>query len=136
MNKAIQSALILAADFVVLAVTLVIFFVGFGFYEKTAIDYVGLGFVVFSELAFFIGAHATGRVQYNRVFVRVGVIATLSVYWVITTLISILYKPIFGHNVNGLVTVQVVVLALAALITIGIFSFSLRLKSIKEKTKD
>ncbi|MDR3643814.1 MAG: hypothetical protein P4M02_01920 [Clostridia bacterium] len=48
----------------------------------------------------------------------------------VTTLISAFYKPLLGQNVNGLITAQVIVIAVAALAVIGVVMMSSRMAGI------
>ncbi len=105
---------------VVLLATLIVFFVGFGFNKKSSVDYAALIFVLVSEVSLFLGTALACISSRNKLFVRAGVFSTLSLYWLITTLISIFYKSIFGQGLNGLITIQIIVFALAAIIITGI----------------
>lgn len=125
MNKSSQLILMIIADIIVLAVTLIIFFVGFGF-NKTNYDYIAFLFVVLSELMLFVGSAIVSRNTLNSLFLRSGVLTTLSLYWMATTAFSLLHKFVFGQNIASLVVTQVIVLAIAALTVIAIVSFYLR----------
>ena len=135
MKKWLQLLLLALTGIVILAVTLVVFFVGFWYSKKTGIDYLALAFVLIAEAALFVGVGMAVTNSRDRVFARAGVISTLGLYWLVTTLISILYKPIFGQDYNGLVTVQVIVMALALLAVIAIAAVSLAFRSRDEKEK-
>ncbi|MDR3643813.1 MAG: hypothetical protein P4M02_01915 [Clostridia bacterium] len=82
MKKGIQLLLMALAGVIVLAVTLVVFFVGFISFRKAEIDYVALTFVLVSELLFFIGAALLAGTSQNKVFTRSGVMTALALYWV------------------------------------------------------
>lgn len=124
LNKASQLLLMIIADIIVLAVTLIIFFVGFGF-NKTNFDYIALLFVLLSELLLFAGSAVVSRNVFNSVFLRSGVLTTLSLYWIAATAFSLLHRFVFGQNMSSLVVTQVIVLAIAALTVIGIVSYHL-----------
>jgi len=124
LNKASQLLLMIIADIIVLAVTLIIFFVGFGF-SKTSFDYIALLFVLLSEVMLFAGSTVVSRNVFNSVFLRSGVLTTLSLYWIAATAFSLLHKFVFGQNITSLVVTQVIVLAIAALTVIGIVAYYL-----------
>lgn len=132
-NKALQIVLFLLADLIILSVTLIVFFIGFGNAPRMPVDYAALTFVLISEGMLFIGAALSWQIKFHRIFFRSGTITILTLYWVAATLISIFHKLLFRQNINGLITTQSIVLAIALLALIGVFSFSARLKGIQER---
>ncbi|WP_411677498.1 hypothetical protein [Caproicibacter sp.] len=112
--------ILLALACIVLFVTLIVFFVGFGFSQKSLIDYVALTFVLISEVSFFIGTAPANKTNKNKLPLTAGVSTTLGIYWLTSILVSVFYKPLFGVGLNGLITTQVIVMALAAVAVIGI----------------
>lgn len=117
MSKTVRYVLLTG---IILIVTLTVFFVGFGFSQKSLIDYVALIFVLISEGSFLAGIVLANKANQNKLFLKAGISSTLGIYWLISTLVSIFFKPMFGQNLNGLITTQVIVMALAAIAVLGI----------------
>jgi signal transduction histidine kinase len=134
LSKTVRYRLLALIGMIVLFTTLTVFFVGFSSSQKSLIDYVALMFVLISEVSFFIGTALANKTNPNKLFLTAGIFSTLGIYWLISTLVSIFYQPLFGQNLNGLITTQVIVMALAAIAVLGISlaSSTLSGKSSKE----
>lgn len=121
---------------IIMTVTLIVFFIGFGNDSKSAIDWFALAFILFSEIALFTCIIITSRVKSstNQVIVGVGVISTLFIYWLAATIVSILGKGIFKTNLGGFVTTQILLMSAAAIASILLYMLSTRVKANDEKT--
>lgn len=123
------------ADVIILFVTLIVFFVGLP-YPKTVVDITSLLFVLLSEAALFCGTALVGSVVKNKVFITAGVTTSLVLYWLITVLAALLFKPVFGSHTGGLIAVMVVVAALALLAVIAILLSGNRLPDDQGNAQD
>lgn len=116
---------------IILAITLVFFFVGFSQNERTIFDYTGLVFVLISECALFTGLIllSINNTYMKTAFVRAGMITTLSGYWILTTLIFLCFKRIFTDNLGAFITTQIIIMGIAAIICISLFVASSNVQS-------
>ncbi|MBB6217685.1 hypothetical protein HNQ80_003808 [Anaerosolibacter carboniphilus] len=116
---------------IILAITLVFFFVGFSQNERTIFDYTGLVFVLISEFALFTGLIllSINNIYMKTAFVRAGMITTLSGYWILTTLIFLCFKRIFTDNLGAFITTQIIIMGIAAIICISLFVASSNVQS-------
>lgn len=109
---------------IVIIITLVVFFVGFSVNApKQTIDYLALLFVLISEIALFgvtlvLIAHKDAG---DKLFVHSGVMSILVIYWLITTALSIFVNSFFKGNAFGFITIQVIIMGVAAIILISLF---------------
>lgn len=108
---------------IVIIITLVVFFVGFQKVEKTNLDYLALMFILLSEVALFIGLVIllTNEAPMSSIIIRSGVISTLSIYWLLTIIVYFIYKNTYKDSVGGFAAVQLILMALVAIITISLF---------------
>lgn len=108
---------------VILALTMIIFFVGFGINHKETIDYLALIFILISEVVVFISANfMVSFYDYrNKTFVFSGAIGTLFLYMTTTILLSIFSNVLFYKNYNGFITVQLIIIAIASIFLISFF---------------
>lgn len=112
----------IALCLILVAVTLVVFFVGFSKGHKTRFDYIGLMFVLISEFALFIGfiLLSINNAFMNKALIRAGISTTLSGYWILTTLVSLFSKMIFNDNIGGFITTQIIIIGVIAIICISL----------------
>ena len=116
---------------IVMAITLVIFFIGFGNEQRTAFEYTALLFVLASEISLFSGLSflASNPGHRNKVLIRSGIVTTLSGYWIIATVISIFSRSLFDGKLNGLISVQAIVVGITAIVCISILQVSQRVEA-------
>lgn len=108
---------------IAIIITLVLFFVGFEKVEKNSLDYLALMFILVSEVALFAGLILLiiNEAPMSSIIVRSGVISTLSIYWLLTIITYLVYKNAYKDSVGGFVSVQLILMALAAIISISLF---------------
>lgn len=124
MSHKVRTLATMAIGLIIFIVTLVVFLLGYTNHPKEGIDWIGLIFVLISEIALFGGSTVILAKKYpsNQMLLVSGVISTLSIYWIATIILSIFSKNIFGDNIRGLVTINVVILALALIISIALYA--------------
>lgn len=134
MNKSIKIYPILSIGFIVIATTLVIFFLGDSIFDKTILEWLSLAFVVLSEIALFAGITITSLQvsPTNKMLIRSGMISTLFIYWLITVVCA-LFKNLFNDNLSGYIVLQIIIIAITAIIIISLNSMATRVKSGDEK---
>lgn len=108
---------------IVIIITLVLFFVGFEKVEKNSLDYLALMFILVSEVALFAGLILLiiNEAPMSSIIIRSGVISTLSIYWLLTIITYLVYKNAYKDSIGGFVAVQLILMALAAIISISLF---------------
>lgn len=108
---------------IVIIITLVLFFVGFEKVEKNSLDYLALMFILVSEVALFAGLILLiiNEAPMSSIIIRSGVISTLSIYWLLTIITYLVYKNAYKDIIGGFVAVQLILMALAAIISISLF---------------
>lgn len=112
----------LAIGAIVVVITIAVFFAGFSQGEKTTVDYAALLFELVSEFAFFGGVvFLLNNDSMGKTLIRAGLISTAILYWLITTVVGLLSGAIFEDNLGGFVTTQLIVMGIAAIITICLF---------------
>jgi hypothetical protein len=138
MNKSSRRIITGLIGLIVISATLVAFFVGFGNGQKESIDYMALAFVLISELVLFVMIISIDNFKNkaNGLFLYSGVISALVVYWIVTTLISILLPGVLKDNINAFMTVQIIVFALSAIIVLLIIMSSFSVKDKSEKAAE
>jgi hypothetical protein len=138
MNKSSRRLITGLIGLIVISVTLVGFFIGFGNGQKENIDYIALVFVLISELVLFgmMIFIDNFKNKANGLFLHSGIISALVLYWIATTLISILLPGVLKDNINAFITVQILVLALSAIIVLLIIIASSAVKDKGEKTAE
>lgn len=112
----------------VLAATLLIFFLGRPLTERRSIDYIAFSFLLFSQLAFFgaLRSILSRRNDGVRIFLGAGVVVTLTAYLMVNALLTILIAPFYGGSLRHFVLIECLLLLVAALITVVFFVFSTR----------
>lgn len=120
---------------VVFLVTLVVFFLGFTNHQKEAIDLLALTFVLISEIAFFGSTTVllARKFRGSQTLLVSGIISTLFIYWITSTLLSIFSGNIFKDNVRGFATTQIIILALALIISIALYASVINVKEHDSK---
>lgn len=113
----------IAIGVIVIIITLVLFFVGFEKVEKTNLDYLALMFILVSEVALFTGLILLiiNEAPMSSIIIRSGVISTLSIYWLLTIITYLVYKNAYKDSLGGFIAIQVILMALAAIISISLF---------------
>lgn len=108
---------------IAIIITLVLFFVGFEKVEKNSLDYLALMFILVSEVALFAGLILLiiNEAPMSSIIIRSGVISTLSIYWLLTIITYLVYKNAYKDSIGGFVAVQLILMALAAIISISLF---------------
>lgn len=131
MKNSFRALTVGIAGLSIIAVTLGIFFLQQ--FEKTGIYWWALFFVLLSELALFVGLEVLGTIQSNfsKVFVRSGIFYVLLLYFLIT-IISCLFVGKFKDNINTFISIEIIIIAITAILTLSIFAFSHRI-SLKDK---
>lgn len=132
MKKNITILLTAIIGLIVIGVTL------FGFFllsfNKTTVNWWGLGFCLFSQVLL-IAAFILFKIksmQINKVFIRLGTSAVLIVYFVATSILCI-FSSAFNHSLNLFIFIQIVLLALAAVVVLLIYMFSNRINHSDSK---
>lgn len=115
MPDKMKMLLTLAIGIIIIAVTLVIFLVGFSIGEKTTLHWLSMLFVLISEVALIGGLiFMSIRVErLNETLLKAGITSTLFIYFVITVLLAV-FKPLFAGNLNAFITIQVTMIGIAA----------------------
>ncbi len=122
MNNKTRMLCTFAIGVIVVIITVVIFFAGFSQGEKTTVDYTALLFELVSEIAFFAGViFLINNESMDKTLIRAGLISTAILYWLVTTVIGLLSGIIFEENLGGFVTMQLIVMGVAAVVTICLF---------------
>lgn len=107
---------------IIIAVTLVIFFVGFSAGEKTALHWLSLTFVLIAEVALTAGLVVMPLNQpgSSANLVKMGVLTTLVIYFVAAVVLALLAGSVFADNKNGFITTNIVVIGVAATVIIAL----------------
>lgn len=121
----------LAIGVIVIAATISIFFLGM--YDKVRIDWLILTFILISEIALFLGVIITAMQNSptNKVLIRSGIISTLFIYWIVTVLSSIFLRNALIENPNHFLIMNIVLIAVTAIIVI-----SLNISALNTNDKD
>lgn len=109
---------------VVIVATIVVFVFGDMAKPKGSIDILGLIFILVSEVLLFTSIHVLNISKETRhsVFIKSGLISTLVLYWIVTTLFYILVKGFYISNMGGFLTVNIIFLAITSITCILIFA--------------
>lgn len=112
---------------IVIATTLAIFFLGDPLSAKSRLEWLSLAFVILSEIALFTGTTIlSAQVSpTNKIIMRSGMLSTLFIYWLLT-LIGAFFKNIFKDNLSGYIILQVIIIAITAIIIILLHSIAAR----------
>jgi hypothetical protein len=129
LGKLTRALAFAAVGIVVVVVTLVVFFAGFGAQAQTGIGWWSLGFLLFSEVALFLSIILIGRGTGSPVIIRTGVVTTLSVYWALMVVSAFLSPLIFFGNLGAYIIVQVIIAAAALILTIAFAAIASSQKS-------
>lgn len=131
MNKSFKTGLIAIIGFVILAATFGVYML-FDFTKNTD-SYIGIAFVLFSELALFLGIIRFGISQdtLNRIFAKAGIISTLVLYCIATVTLC-LFSGIF-NNLSSLWIFEIIALALMIVIVSVILLLSGGINSSEQK---
>ena len=124
MSHKVRTLATMGIGLIVFIVTLVVFLLGYTNHPKEGIDWISLIFVLISEIALFGGTTIILAKNYSssQMLLVSGIISTLSIYWIATFILSIFSKNIFEDNIRGLVTTEVVILAIALIISIALYA--------------
>ena len=112
---------------IVIATTLAIFFLSDPLSAKTSLEWLSLAFVILSEIALFTGTTILS-VQVSptsRIIMHSGILSTLFIYW-LATLAGAFFKNIFKDNSSGYIILQIIIIALTAIIIILLHSLAAR----------
>ncbi|AET70548.1 hypothetical protein Desor_5159 [Desulfosporosinus orientis DSM 765] len=112
---------------IVVAATLAIFFLGDSISAKTSLDWLSLAFIILSEIALFAGTTIMSMQvsPTNKILIHSGITSTLVIYWLIT-LVGAFFKDIFKDNLNGYIILQVIIIAITAIIILSLNSIATR----------
>lgn len=129
-NDKMLSAVVIGA--IVILTTFLIFFLTNP--KKTSLDGISFLFILISEIILFVVIifMVSKRLQLNKGIIQIGIISTLSVYFIITVLISIL-RHVFKNNINGLILINIIIIAVTAVICILLFVVSLKISASDQK---
>lgn len=119
-------------------VTLVLFFLGYTSHPKESIDWLALIFVLVSEIALFGGTTVILIRKYtnSQMLLISGIISILFIYWISASILSIFSNNIFQNNVRGFATTQIILLAIALIISISLYAAVINVKEHDAKLKD
>jgi len=132
MSHKSKTIAIIGISLIILIVTLVVFFLGYTNHPNKVIDWIGLTFVLISEIALFGGTTAILLRKYTgsqKLFV-LGIFSILCIYFTITCILSIFSKNIFENNVRGFTTTQIIIMAIVLIISILLYTIGI---SVTEK---
>ena len=97
-TKAVSGVII---GVIVIIVTLVIYFFGNMTQQKELIDVLALLYIVLSELILFGSIYVlnTSKEARDKVFIKAGIISTLFLYWLATTIFYLVFKNYYINNI-------------------------------------
>lgn len=132
MNNLQKNIIIGICGIIVVIVTIATFFL-IGFNNSTT-GYIGLGFLIFSQVALFLGLiiNFSYNNAPNNVFMRTGV-TTCLVFYFIATAILLIVSGQFNGSVNALITFEIILLAVMLIITLTIISFGIKISNNEQK---
>lgn len=135
MSSKIRTLANIGIGLIVFIVTLAVFFLGYTNQAKETIDWLALTFVLISELALFGGTAVILIRKYtnSQMLIASGIITTLFIYWIAATLLSIFSRNIFKDSVSGFAATQIVVLAIALIISISLYVAVINVKESDAK---
>ena len=117
---------------IVIALSLAVFFLSG--VEKITINILALMFLLLSEFVLFgglIGLRLNGA-NHGKVFLNAGIGTTLILYF-LATLISTLFTGAFIEKLNRFILIEVVIIALSAIVMILVFASSRGIERSNEK---
>lgn len=127
MNRKLTTLTIFGISLIIFIVTLVVFFLGYTDHPNKGIDWLGLIFVLISEITLFgsinviLGKKYTGS---QKLFM-LGIISITFIYFTITCMLSIFSKKIFENNVRGFATTQIFIMAAVLIISIALYTIGI-----------
>ncbi len=123
MSSKVKMWLTLVIGLIIIAITLVLFLLGFSDTEKTALNWLAMSFMLISEVLLIAGLMLLPVYIKNTsgTFASSGVYSTLFGYWLITAILAIFAKAFFNDNVRSFISTQLIVLGSAAIIIIVLF---------------
>lgn len=135
MNSKTKMWLTLGIGLIIIAVTLVLFLVGFSGAEKTNIHWLALAFMLVSELMLIAGSLLLPvYIQaFSAAMFRAGVISTLIIYCIITALLAVFANRFFAGNLSAFISTQVIVLGVVAVIIISLIMNASNVKAADEQ---
>lgn len=112
---------------IVIATTLAIFFLGEPLSTKSRLEWLSLAFVILSEIALFTGTTIlSAQVSpTSKIIMHSGMLSTLFIYW-LATLVGVFFKDLFKDNLSGYIILQVIIIAITAIIIILLQSIAAR----------
>lgn len=130
MSGKVRTIVNLGIGSIVILVTLVVFFLGYTDTLKETIDWLGLIFVLISEIAFFSGNTIFLLKKYtsSQMLLISGIISALLICCIATIVLSVFSRSIFQHNTSGFVTTQIFILAVALSISIALYAAVINVK--------
>lgn len=137
MSRKVRTLSTLGIGLIVFIVTLIVFLLGYINHSKEGIDWLGLIFVLISEIALFGGTTVILSKNYSssRMLLVSGIISTLSIYWIVTSVLSVFSNNIFGNNIRGFATTQIIILAIALIISIALYATGINVHENDSKVK-
>jgi len=128
-GRAIAAAII---GLIVIAVTFIIFFTAISKWET--IHLVSLLFIILTELIVVCGFIAVDNYAQHSsgVMLRSGAFSLLFLYFIATVIVSIMFLTGFGSSIKWLVALQLVIMAITAIIMVLLIANS---KSLYEKNR-
>lgn len=123
MKKETNSSAYITIGIILLVISLAVFILVND--SKAAIDWIGLLFILLAEVIFIGGVITINeKVKRQKVFITAGVLSTLSIYLVLTILVSNLFWFVFRGQANLLIALQMILVAFTAIICILIKIFA------------
>ncbi len=132
-NDKILSAAVIGA--IVILATFLIFFLTNP--QKTSLEGISFLFILISEIILFavIIFMVSKRLKSNKAVIQIGIIFTLSIYFIITVMISLL-RHVFKNNINGFILTNILIIAITAVICVLLFVVSLKISATDQKIKN
>lgn len=130
MNGKVGTLANIGIGLIVFIVTLVTYFLGYTNHPKETIDWLGLTFVLISEITLFGGTTIILAIKYtsSQMILMSAIFSTLSIYLITTIILSVFSKNIFNGNIRGFATTQIVILAIALIISILLYTAVINVK--------
>ncbi len=121
MNHKMKMFLTLGIGLIIIAITLILYFVGFSSTEKTTLSWVAFLFVLIAEIALICGLILMNfRIKsLNETLLKAGILSSLSIYFVITVLLTI-FKGFFAQHMGAFITTQVAVCGIVAIVVMAL----------------
>lgn len=139
MTKEMRALLQSSIGIVIVALTLVIFFVNLNNLGKLSIDYWALSFLLSSEITFFAGILFVSlrRDSENKLFINIGIITTVTLYMIATFVCSLISRSWFGvENIGKFIVVNVVIIGMAVVCIITIIIIGANISDHNKQRKE